>query len=105
MREVTPVFDLAEEDWVVVSATAFHFEPWGSQFEPSVKGEVIVRFGSTATRHRGIEVSVLSDGWVSLWLPEGARTYWLPSVARELDVPWETKLQPLEFETGTVNES
>jgi hypothetical protein len=105
MRDVTPVFDLALEDWIVVSATAFFFEPWGSQFEPGVKGDLVVRFGSTTTRHRGIELSVLSDGWVSVWLPEGARTYWLPEAAREADVPWGTKLQALEFETGTLNAS
>lgn len=102
MGNDTPVFDLSNEDWVVVSATAYFFEPWGSEFDPDAKGSVVVRFGSTATRHRGIDVSVLDGGRVSLWLPDGARAYWSPDAAKEMDVPWETKLQALDFERGIL---
>lgn len=94
-------FKPADEDWVVVGARAFFFEPWGSQFEPETAGQVLVRFGTQRDHHRGVEVSVLDDGWVSLWLPEGARTYWLPpDLGRE--EPWETALQPLDYQRGVL---
>lgn len=96
-------FNLADEDWVIVGARAFFFEPWGSQFEPATEGQVVVRFGGTPTRLRGVDVTVLEGGWVSLWLPEGARTYWLPNEGRLPDVPWETMLLPLDHERGVLS--
>ena len=94
-------FDLSAEDWVLVGARAFAFEPWGSQFEPAGAGQLVVRFGTKRDRHRGVEVSVLDDGLASVWLPDGARAYWLPD-DRSPDMPWETALQPFDHERGVL---
>jgi len=96
-------FDPADEDWVTVEAKGFLFEPLGASFEPKFPGSILVRFGYTTDRHRGVEVSALEGGWASVWTPIGARVYWLPEGRPEdADTPWQARLQEVDYETGSL---
>ncbi|GAA5119962.1 hypothetical protein GCM10023339_34620 [Alloalcanivorax gelatiniphagus] len=95
------LFDPATREWVLVSGAGFFFEPWGAEFAPPEPGAVVVAMAGDGTRHRGVEVSVLDDRWVSVWIPTGSATYWLPDSARDA-APWETHLVPLDYERGQL---
>jgi hypothetical protein len=93
-------FDPSASDWVLVDGAGFVFEPWGAEFRPTESGRILVAFGGDATRHRGVEVYLLNDRWVSIWMPTQSEAFWLPDT--ESDRPWETRLVPLDYERGTV---
>lgn len=93
-------FDPASADWVMVDGAGFVFEPWGAEFTPPGPGRVLVAFGHDETRHRGVEVSQVDAGWVSIWMPAGSVAYWLAEGSQD-SAPWETHLVALDHERGT----
>lgn len=97
------LLDPAARDWVLVSGAGFSFEPWGAEFAPPEPGAVVVAIAMTGdgTRHRGVEVSVLDERRVSVWMPTASAAYWLPDSARDT-APWETHLVPLDYERGQL---
>ena len=93
--------DLAAEDWVLLSGSGYFFEPWGATFTPPEAGSVLVAFGDGQTRFRGVEVSTLDDGRLSIWMPSGSTAYWLAHSLQD-DAPWERHLVALDYERGQL---
>jgi hypothetical protein len=85
----------------MVDGQRFVFEPWGAEFVPAESGRVLIAFGDDATRHRGIEISLLDDGWVSVWMPARSEAFWLASASTDAK-PWETDLTAIDYERGTL---
>lgn len=97
---MTP-FDATQVDWVTVTASSCFFEPWCTLYSPTEPGEVVITFGNSRTRHRGVEVAAHEPDGVSVWVPAGGRVFWRPAAdINSASAPWETRLREWDYQRG-----